>query len=143
MGRTGKNGEPDPASHCEGGKSLEGLGQIQQLELFSQGLEGQRPGQERKLLLSLTDCFSRMVPLKLPILRVSLELWHLSFNKWSLIPLPLHLGKVLSLLGRIRKQTTTIEELSDSPDQGTKVMTRHRTEESATRWDLRNLRLPC
>lgn len=122
MGRVGKDSEPDPASHCERGRSLEGLGQIQQLELSSsQGREGQRPGQERKLLLSLTDCF----PMKLPILRVFLELWHLSFNKWSLIPQPLHLGKVLSILGRNRKQTATIEELSDGPDQGTEVMTRH------------------
>lgn len=71
MGRGGKDGEPDPASHCERGGSLEGLGQIQQLELStSQGREGQRPGQDRKLLLSLTDCFPRMVPLKLHLLRV-------------------------------------------------------------------------
>lgn len=126
MGRVGKDGGPDPASHCERGGSLEGLGRIQQLELStSQGREGLRPGQERKLLLSLTDCFPRMVPLKLHLLWVFLELWHLSFNKWGLILLSLHLGMVLSMLGRNRKQTVTIEELSDGPDQGTEVMTRH------------------
>lgn len=135
MGRAGKDGEPDPASHSERGRSLEGLGQMQQLALSSsQGREGQKPGQERKLL-ALTDCFPKTVPLKLPILRVFLELWHLFFNKWSLIPLP--------LLGRNRKQTATIEELSVGPDQGTEVMTRHRMGESTPCGDLRNPRLPC